>query len=209
MDTKTIVEKALRGEDYRADIEKFTDEEKTQLNLAIRDASDAAAKRELEKVAALRKENERLTQKASEKDTAVVEKFKAEQAEIAKTRFFTDFQVKPEDQAVYSEVVKTIDAVDKDVVYSHLKREYAARNADALLDARKQKEELEKNAAQFIAQGAGANSVISSPDAAKYSQAAKDLYLEWQRNGFKDKTLDDAQKLVEKGTSWKVRNLAD
>lgn len=49
---------------------------------------------------------------------------------------------------------------------------------------------------------------VSSPDDQKYSESAKELYKDWVKSGIKNKTLDDAQNLVNRGSSWKARDLS-
>ena len=81
-------------------------------------------------------------------------------------------------------------------------------NHDKMLEAQEKLKEMEKGAAQFNAGGANASVHLNGPENDKYSKEAKELYQDWQKAGFKNKTLDDAQKLINSGDKWRERKLS-
>lgn len=209
MDTKAIVEKALKGEAYQDDIKDFTPEQLVSFNTSVKEAS----RLELEKVSALRKEGQRVEEKNRISDTAFSEKFRVEQINKAKSRFDSDprFVLSDKEKTSFETEFKKLDdgSYDAELIFNNMKRTFAVVKADDLIDGRAKAAEYEKNAANFNAQMAGGSGFISAADDEKYSQPAKDLYKEWQKAGYKNKTLDQAQKIADGGTKWKDRSLAD
>lgn len=206
MDTKAIVEKAVKGdESYKTDIKDFTPEQLVTFNKAWADA-------ELAKVTALRAEGRRVDDKNKAEDATFSEKFRGEQLTKARNKFFNDprFALSDKEKEQFETEFKKMDdgSYDAELIFNSMKRTFAIVKADDLIEGSVRAAENKKNAAQFNAQGAQGTGFISSADEEKYSKAAKDLFREWQQSGFKNKTLDQAQKLVDKGANWKSRSLA-
>lgn len=212
MDTKEIVEKALKGEDIAPIVANLSDEEKTQVNIAIKDAAESASKSELEKLTGLRKEMARVQNKENDKANEVFSKFRSDQLDKAKQRFFADPRFKmTEDMKKLVEQEferRGSDRVDADLIYEDLKKSYAVVNSDDLLKEKERVIELEKNAQDFMNSQASVDFKVSAPDDQKYSESAKQLYKDWVKSGIKNKTLDDAQALVTRGSDWKARNIS-
>ena len=208
MDTKVIVEKALKGEDYSKDIEAFTDEQKISLNREIATESDKAAKVALEKVTGLRKAAQAVEAKT---DAAFGEKFAKEQRSIAKEKFFSDPKyalTDAEKAEVEAEFIRRgSESYNVDNLISEYKKAYGAVKADSLISGQEKAREFQKNAEQFNASMANGGGTISQADADKYSPEAKELFKEFQKAGFKNRTLDDAQKLINKGADWRKSDL--
>lgn len=212
MDTKEIVEKALKGEDYSLLIKDLPVEEQTKIKLAVRDAADAAAKVNLEKVDALHKEEQRLKDKKDNQVSDVLESFKKEQVEKAKKRFFadTDYPLTDAEKiSLESEInSKGIQSTDAEFVFDEIKRIYGSLKVDSLISDKKKAEEGQRGAERFNSQAAGANNSGPTGDPDKYTAPVKELWQKVVQSGHKNFTLDDAKRLFEKGTGYKSRSLA-
>lgn len=211
MDTSKIVEKALKGEDYSADVKDFSDEDKTKVALAIRDAADVAAKENLKKMNALKLESERREEKKDEGKKAedVVLAFAGEQMSEAKKRFFSnpDLKLTDAEKAKIEAEFKT-SKIDANLIVEDLERFYVSLNPKKFLADSKKATELEKGAANYNAGAAnGGSSGGGSPDESKYSEAAKTLFRMWQSKGLKKKTLDEAESIIKRGDNWQTRRL--
>lgn len=213
MDTKIVIEKALKGEDYSKDLETLTPEQQTSVLLEIKKTAGEAASAELTKLTGLQKAVKAVSEKAEEKESVVLTQFKTDQFEKAKARFFSDpmFTVDEPAKAKILEEYSKIGSgsIDADLVFNDLKRCYALVNSDSLINTKQKAAQMEKDAAAFNASGAGFNGAGpgGSDDKTEYSKAAKDLYQQLTARGFK-KTLAECQSMVDKGDNWKVRNLA-
>ncbi len=213
MDTiQQIVGKALKGEDYAPLMATMTDDEKVKANLAIRDAADSAAKTELDKVSGIRKERERLEKPNEQKADETFKKFADEQRVKAKNKFFADkrFTLTDDEKAqVEAEFAQRgSDKVDADLIFSDYVKAYASVKSDFLIGQQEEAEKAKKGAQEFMAGQAQVNYGVSQPDDQKYTQAAKDLMKDWNKQGLKGKTLDEAQALVNRGFDWKKRSLS-
>lgn len=209
MDIAKIVEKALKGEAYEADIKDATPEDRTKVALAIRDAAEVAAKTNLEKASATAKEAARREEKATEK--SVLESFQSEQLAAAKKDFLADSTNFPLTDAQKAQLEATFKStkVGKDEILKELQVFYVNLNAEQFLADRKKQRNNEKGAYDFNADQAGAGGGGSGGAGDdKYSPAAKDLLKQWHANGLKSKTIDQAQKIVDRGVNWQTRNLA-
>ena len=147
-------------------------------------------------------------------ENAVFEKFKGEQAQKAKDKFTADpkFSLTPQEKEAFDREYDKVksDSVDAELIFRDLKKAYFVVKGDELISSRDKVVSLEKNAAEWNAAQAGAGGGSGgSPDNDKYSQAAKDLFQDWRKAGLKNKTLDQAQSLVEKGGNWKNRSLSE
>ena len=212
METKQIVEKALKGEDYSVDIKDMSDEDKTKITLAIRDAADVAAKENLAKLSGTAKEIQRREEKDKDgkKTEDIVATFASEQFSKAKNAFFSDPDIKLTDaEKAQIEAGFKTNKVDEQLILSDLKAFYVSLNPDKFLADSKRVKTLEKGAADYNANAAGGgNSGGGAGDDSKYSDAAKKLHAMWQSQGIKRKTMDDAQRIVDRGFDWQKRSLS-
>jgi hypothetical protein len=211
MEINKIVEKALKGEDYSADVKDMTPEDKTKVSLAIRDAADVAAKKELERVSGLRKAGDEIEKKKEQenKDSEFLVKFAGEQLQKAKSEFFSnsDYPLSDAEKAKMEAEFKT-DKTTPEQMLLDLEKFYVAMNSKKFIEAQKKVSAGEKEAAKFMASQAGGGTGGGNPDDPKYTTAAKKLFALWQSQGMKKRTLDDAQKLVDRGVDWHVRKLS-
>ena len=214
MDSKIIVEKALRGEDYSKDLETLTDDEKITVKRDVIKALGDEEKKETEKLIGLRKAQEIVDKKNQEvksAETKFIEDFKANQITKAKNLFYSKFQFKDEAaKQAFDSSFKT-EKADAEMIFEEMKRHYAATNADQLLGLHEKVQQFEKgaidiNAFQANASGGAGNG--GGGDGDKYSQAAKQLFTDMRNAGFKNVTLDSAQAMVNKGTDWKKTDLS-
>lgn len=211
MDYKNIVEKAIKGEDYTADIKDFTDDQKKELSLEIVKGAKIASDAELVKVVALRKEGERIAPKAPAVEDAGFNKFKDEQEAQAKKEFFSnpDYPLTDAEKVTFENTYKKLYSgeVSKEGVTSVLKMAYGAVKPDELVSARKKVAEGEEGARRYNAGAAGASG--SGPTEAemdKYSAATKQLYSDWQKAGYTgpNYTIERAKKISEGGLTRKL-----
>lgn len=214
MDIKDIVGKALKGEDYAADIAEFTEAQHTELSLEIRKASKVEADAELAKTSALRKEQQRLADKNNpdKKEDTIKSQLRVENLGMAKEKFFANprYKLSDDKKAQFEEEFKKLDSgkIAPELIMKDLEKAYVAVNSEELLKSKDQVSEFEKNAAEYNANSAGGSSGSGTPDESKYTEAAKALHKSWIKQGIKGKTLDDAQRLTERGEDWKGRNLS-
>ena len=211
MDTKEIVQKALRGEDYSNDVKDFDETQKSNLSLAIRAAVDAEVKTKREELTAITKEKERRQAqldnppKDTKKDTEVLTQFREEQVLKAKQKFFSDpkFSLNEQEKTELEETFKRLDSgkVDADLIFNDLKKAFAFIKSDSLLTAGDKLKEFEKNAVMFGVQSAKSTTGSGTGDDNKYSEAARDLHNKWNKAGYSNKTLDDAQRIIDRANS--------
>jgi hypothetical protein len=210
MDIKELVAKATNGDDVSADVETLTADELVAYTTELRTASAT----ELAKVTGLRQEAKRVETKNEEKLNAFNEKSRSEQVTLAKDEFFRDsrFNLTTEEKAQFDEEFKKIDSgsIAKEYVLNDLKKAFALVKADDLIEERAKALEYQQNASDYNAMMAGGSSSGGEGgNDDKFSKEARSLYMDWQKAGFKSKTLEEAQKLVDKGTDWKKSSLAD
>lgn len=213
MDIKDIVEKALKGESYEDDIKDFDDAKVIELNVALKDAFKTEADTELGRVTALRAEKRRLEGNPPEKKEVVAQsQLREENITIAKEEFFADakFKLTDDEKVQFEAEFKKLDTgkMSPKLIFADLKKAYASVKSESLLENQDKMTEYEKNAATFMADQGGGSGGQGSPDDSKFSQAAKDLFKSWQKQGIKGKTLEDAEKLASRGGEWRERNLA-
>ena len=214
MDYTKIVEKAIKSEDYSADVKDFTPEQNTELNLAINKKAKEAADAELARVAALKKEGARVQDKNNEgkvEDAQLLNTFKTEQENAARNEFFSnpDYTLTDSEKAVFDNYVKKLSSgeISKEAHIAVFKAAYGATKPDELVKERKNRIAGEKNAVDFNSRSAGAGG--SGPGVSeleKYSPNVQALYKSWQQSGFSGKnyTIERAKRIVEGGMS---RNL--
>lgn len=211
MDYKDIVDKALKGEDYAELTKDFDAVKLREVDLAISKAAKAEAVTELEKVSGIRKERQRLENPPKPEENGQGQ-LRVENIQIAKERFFADskFKMSDEEKVQFEVEFKKLDSgkIAPELILNDLKKAYAVVNSDKLISSGDRIAEFEKNAAQYNADGAGGSGGQGSPDDTKYSQAAKDIHKSWIKAGIKTKSLDDAQKLADRGGDWKERDLS-
>ena len=208
MEIKDIVEKALKGEDYSGDVEALEPEKVTEFNLELNKAASAASKAELDKVAALRKERARIETPTPKTEDS---QLRGENVQLAKEEFFADpkFKLSDEEKVQFEAEFKKLDSgkIAPKLIISDLRKAFVVLKGEALLNNQDKMTEWEKHAAELAADQAGGSSGGGSPDESKFSEAAKKLHKSWIKQGLK-KSLDDAQKLIDKGDNWKESNLS-
>jgi hypothetical protein len=211
MDTKEIVAKALKGEDYSDLVKDLTPEDKAKVALAIKDAADAEAKVSLEKVTGLRQAEQALKDKKEKEVLPILETFKKEQLEKAKRKFYSDpdFELSDAEKTQFEAEVekKGIQSTDADFIFEEMKRVYGSLKVDSLISDKKKAVEGQKGAAKFMQQAAGAGNAGSNPDPDKYSGPVKDLWQQVVASGHKNFSLDDAKAMYEKGKGYGTRTL--
>lgn len=202
MDIKEIVDKALKGEDVSELTKDFDADKSTEFGKAMKKAADE----ELAKVAALRKEGDRIAKPPEQKPDDVQAKFRQEQIDKAKERLYSDpqYPLTEDEKKSLEDTFSRIDSgkIDADNILKDFKRAYAAVKSDDLISARDKVTTFEKNAADFTAGGANASGGLSPEDETKYSKEAKELYASWQKAGMTgaNRTLDAAQRVSSQGT---------
>lgn len=174
-------------------------EEKAKLDAKI--ASEKSS--ELAAIKALRKEKNRLAELSKEKppvDTGT--KFREEQISKAMAKFKNEFEIDDKDLPIYQEEFKKLDEghVDSELIFGNLKRIYAYKNPDQLLDARSKIKQFESNAEDFLETMAGANGSGSGEgaDSKKYLPEAHAMVKQAKKNG-ETLTLEQAQSYLTKG----------
>ncbi len=213
MDFKEVIDKVIDGQDVTELTKDYDDQTKIAYNVALKKATDEAARTGLASVVGLRAEAKRLEDKKKELegDKNTVSQFRSEQVQKAKARLLSDpkFPLTDAEKVSFDELFAKLDSgkVDADLIFQDLTRTYAALKSDSLISAGQRVTEMEKNAAEFSAQGANATGGgLSQADVEKYSPEARTLYLDWQRAGFKGKafTLDAATKQLTQGNRRKL-----
>src|ERR1035437_4182499 len=156
MDIKVIVDKALKGEDYSADLETLSEPEKVSVYAGIKIAAKKEADEQLTRNIALKKDGERIDASKQEKEKTVFDRFSSEQLEKAKTRFFSDprftFKDEPTKAKVLEEFAKVSSgSVDSEFIFNDLKRAYSLVNSDELLAEREKFVQFQKGAEDYNA----------------------------------------------------------
>lgn len=212
MDTKLIVEKALKGEDYSSLIKDMGEDEKSKVILAIRDAADAEAKAKLKEVSGLREAERALKEKKDGETKDVLETFRKEQLEKAKKKFYSDPDFPLTDTqktAMEAEIVKRgVISTDSDFILEEFQRIYGYLNIGTLISDKKKAVEGAKNAQKFTSHGAGGQNSGPTGDPDKFSQPVKDLWQKVVESGHVNFTLDDAKRQYEKGRAFGSRSLS-
>lgn len=205
MDNKKIIEKALKGEDYSADIKDFTPEQKTAFNLELSNTADSEARTNLAKAQGLRKSAEEAERKAQEGNKGQSEQFRKEQVDKAASRLFTQFSIPEDKRQSILETFKKIDSgkIDSDLIFNDLKIAYAASNADTLIDAETKVKEGVANAARHNAGAAFSQNFQPTPDGKEYSKEAKALVTEGLKKGIVIK-IEDAERIAKQGFDRKL-----
>ena len=213
MDIKNIVDKALKGEDYSVDLKDVPEAEQAGVYVAIKNAAKEEADKEFTRKQALKKDGERIDASKQEAQKNVFEKFSSEQLEKAKQKFFSDSRFTFKDEATKAKVVEEFSkinsgSVDSEFIFNDLKRAYALVNSDELLNERDRFVQFQKGAADYNSFQTKANAGAGGKDSESYSQAARELYMELQKSGFKKTTLESAEQMVKTGNKWKDRDLS-
>jgi hypothetical protein len=219
MDTKVFIDKVRAtetyygSEDYKKDIAALSDDDKIAVTRDITKALSDDADAEFARKQALKKDAQRVEDQNGKGQNEIVERFKSDQFEKAKQKFFSDpkFTVKDEaEKTLILEEFKKVSSgsIDADLIFKDLKRAFALVKSDDLLASRDEADELKKNASNFNASMANAaGGGMGGKDDDKYSKIAKELFMELSKKGFKI-TLDRAEEMVKSGTDWKSRDLS-
>lgn len=186
-------------------VDKLTPE---QLDKFSPDQIKKVKAKQIEAVGAIRKEKKRLEDKGNEggggqQDTE--KKIRAEQITKAQNRFFTEFEVSSvEDREKISESFKKFDSgkFDAELIYDDLVSTYAFLNARNLIQAKKDKEHMERTAEEMnssMANQGGGQGGGGGSDVTKFSPEAQKLFKDWQKAGYKENTIEQAEKIVQGG----------
>jgi hypothetical protein len=192
-------EGAVEGEnpaiDPNVDLTQLSDEQKAELKAkADQEIADT-----LEKLKGLRAEKNRVNEKVKEGESEFNQRFRGEQLQKAKAKFIADFNLSDDERASVEESFSKIDsgAIDADLIYSDFKKAFALSNVDSLIEAKKRKEELEKNAADFMGESIGGTDV-KPVEGKTYSPEAYDYIKQARKEGI-SLSLEEAEKYVKQG----------
>jgi hypothetical protein len=218
METKEIVERVLKGEDYSVLVKEVPAEKQPEILLAVRDALDSQVKglkvdvkKSTEDLIGVRKGIEDIRAKGEAKIPDVLESFKKEQIEKAKRKFFSDprYPVSAEQRIqIENELTaKGITSTDADFVFDEIKKVYGSLNVDTLVAEREKAAKGAQGAAKFTTGQAGGSNTGPSGDPDKYSKGVRDLWEAVVASGHRNFTLDQAKTQFEKGAGYKNRKL--
>ena len=210
METKEIVERVLKGEDYSVLVKEVPAEKQPEILLAVRDALDSQVKAKVgdvkkatEDLISVRKGIDDIKAKQNADIPNVLESFKKEQIEKAKRKFFSDprYPVTAEQRIqIENELTaKGITSTDADFVFDEIKKVYGSLNVDTLIAEREKAAKGAQGAAKFTTGQAGGSNTGPSGDPDKYSKGVRDLWEAVVSSGHKNFTLDQAKAAFEKG----------
>lgn len=204
MDIKEIAQKSFAGEDVSSLTKDFTDEQKVAFTKAELELATNAKNEALGEVTALRKEKTRLADLTSKQGEDFQKQVRSEQVDKASAKIAAEFGLSPEEVAKVRETFTKVDTgkVDADLIYEDMKRAYVVVNADSLIQAKKDKEQFEKNAAEFnsgAAAGGSSNGGGSGSGDKQYSQEVHDMVKEAGKRGVQ-LTLEQAERGMKSGT---------
>lgn len=214
MDTKEIIDRVLKGEDYSVLLKDVPEEKQLEVRTAVRDALDSQVKQKLgdvkkatDDLISVRRGIDDIKSKKEESVNQVLETFKSEQLEKAKRKFLSDsrFEMTPEQKQSFEEEVKKrgVQSTDSDFAFEELKKIYASMFADELLNKIEKGNRGAQGAAKFIQGQASASNSGPTGDPDKYSQAVRELHQKVVESGHKNFTLDQAKEQFEKGRNTK------
>lgn len=161
----------------------------------------------IEEIKALRQEKQRVKTLAETTQQEFSKKFREEQIGKAKQRFYSEFSDLDEQskKAVDEEFVRTDSGkIDAENIYQDYVGAYAKLNAPSLIEAKKEKEKLEKNAAEYNAQMASSMGSGQPTEGKTYSQEAYDIVKKAVQEGLR-LTLDEAERVVKQGLTRKFK----
>jgi len=210
MDTKDIVDRVLKGEDYSVLLKEVPEEKQLDVRVAVRDALDSQVKQKVgdvkkatEDLISVRRGIDDIKSKKEDSINNTLETFKKEQLEKAKKRFFSDprFEMNDEQRKIMESEIqsKGLQSTDSDFAFEELKKVYASLFADVLLEKIEKNMRGSQGAARFIQGQASGSNTGPTGDPDKYSQAVRDLWEKVVQSGHKNFTLDQAKEHFEKG----------
>lgn len=201
---ESIVDKYIAGditdEEFTAEIEKLSPEQKE----TVRKEAESKKPDILKEIVGLKKERDR---QAVKTDEDFSRKFRDEQVNKAKVRFYKDFSIEESNQSEYESMFVKQDEghVDADLIYANLKRIYGYHNADILLDGRVDADESARRAADFSARGAsptGASGAGSSSESDPIPSEVAEFISRAKKQGI-DFTPEQAKKaLIPRNGGW-------
>ena len=213
MDTKEIVEKVLKGEDYSALVKEIPEDKQPEILLAVRDALDSQVKAKVDDVKkatedliGVRKGIDDIKAKQNADIPNVLDSFKKEQIEKAKRKFFSDnrYPVTAEQRILIENEItaKGVTSTDSDFVFDEIKKIYGAMNVDTLIADREKAAEGARGATKFTTRQAGASGTGPGGEPDKYSKGVRELWESVVASGHPNFTLDQAKGLFEKGRNF-------
>ena len=213
MDYKEIVALALEGQDYSEKVKDFDENQKLELDKAIKKAASEARTKELEALAAIRKEKARVNDTPpanTEAQNQVVKKFQEEQEAEAKQEFLAnpEYKIPAEKIDEFNRAYTKLKdgEVSKSQITSVLKKAFGAVMGDDYLETRKKMSKMALDAAAFNSSGANASGGSGgNPDPSKHSAEAVELFNSWKKAGLSgpNVTLDRAQTVISRGMERK------
>ena len=218
METKEIVERVLKGEDYSVLVKEVPADKQPEILLAVRDALDSQVKAKVgdvkkatEDLISVRKGIEDIKTKQNADIPNVLESFKKEQIEKAKRKFFSDprYPVTAEQRIqIENELTaKGITSTDADFVFDEIKKVYGSLNVDTLIAERDKAAKGAQGAAKFTTGQAGGSNTGPTGDPDKFTAPVRELWEAVVKSGHKNFTLDDAKRLFEKGRNFSSNKL--
>ena len=218
MDTKEIVERVLKGEDYSVLVKEVPADKQPEILLAVRDALDSQVKakqgdvkKATEDLISVRKGIDDIKDKKNAEIPNILESFKKEQVEKAKKKFFSDPRYPvTADQRIQIEnelTTRGVTSTDADFVFDEIKKVYGAINVDTLTDAVEKARKGANGATKFIIGQAGGSNSGPTGDPDKYSPVVRELWQKVVESGHKNFSLDDAKRLSEKGRKFGLNKL--
>jgi hypothetical protein len=133
----------------RAELDKVNAE--TEDTKAKKQADIAALDAELNRVKSDIETKKRERREIEQGDKSFQERMRGENLAAAQEKFFSEFQVKPEDRAQYLEAFKRFDsgALNPDLILQDFRRTFAFLNADTLIDTSRRVEVLRQGSNEF------------------------------------------------------------
>lgn len=196
---------------FKEELDKMTPEDKAAVEAKVK-TEPSTILSDIQKAKALLKEKIRVGKKLEDEPEGKVDigtKFREEQVVKAKKKFQTEFSIDEKDMPSYDEAFKKLDEghTDADNIFDNLKRVYAYKNPDSLLDAKKKIDLYKNNADEFTATMAGANGGGSGGESdeemKKFSPEARALVKKAEKEGT-ELSLEAAQRYLHEGLTRKL-----
>ncbi len=215
MEKDKLLEGLLNGtvtdEQFNEELNKLPEEKQKEIKDSLSPEKLAdLRKKEIERIAALRKEGQRLEERNKEREkqtppppSNAIETLRLENIQSASEKFFSQFGIT--DETVKSRYKESVtknpsSPVREDLIFNEFKRIYASEHADELITAKAKADEFAKNAEEFNAQGAGAHGAGGGAEGGKkYSDEAYRLVSIARKEG-NSLTLEQAEKYLQGGT---------
>jgi len=147
-----IEEKVAQLEATEKEVQdKLTTLEQTKAEIKDYEERKAALELELKRVQADIEKAKEERRQLEQKDKSFQEKLREENLQAAKTKLFSQFEYKPEDQQKLLDIFQKFDsgAVNSDLIYEDLLKAHAALNAKKYLELEQEVSRLRSEAAMY------------------------------------------------------------